>query len=259
MSIFDDKRPRIGVAFFTLALYVSVANAGLFDDEDARKAILDLRQRVDMVRSESEQGNVRAADDAAQVRRSLLELQNQIELLRSEMAKLKGANEQVAHELSDLQRRQKDFALGLDERLRQFEPVKVLVDGREFLVDPSERKDYEAALGIFKTGDFSGAQVALVDFLHRYPKSNYGVVALFWLGNAQYATRDYKEAVINFRAMISKEQDHVRASEAVLSIANCQVELKDVKGAKKTLEELVKAYPRSEAAVAAKERLSRMK
>ena len=52
---------------------------------------------------------------------------------------------------------------------------------------------------------------------------------------------------------------HARAPEAALSIANCQIELKDTRTARKTLEDLVRAYPQSEAAVAAKERLSRLK
>jgi TolA-binding protein len=82
---------------------------------------------------------------------------------------------------------------------------------------------------------------------------------LFWLGNAQYATRDYKEAIMNFRALVAKKPDHLRAPEAVLSVANCQLELKDIKGARKTLTDLIKAYPDSEAANAAKERLVALK
>jgi tol-pal system protein YbgF len=95
--------------------------------------------------------------------------------------------------------------------------------------------------------------------LARYPASGYAVPALFWLGNAQYATRDYREAMANFRALIVKDPEHVRAPEAVLSVANCQLELKDSKGARKTLADLLKAYPKSEAAVAAKERLAALK
>jgi TolA-binding protein len=45
----------------------------------------------------------------------------------------------------------------------------------------------------------------------------------------------------------------------MLSIGNCQIEVKDARAAKKTLETLVKTYPQSEAAVAAKERLVRLK
>ena len=43
------------------------------------------------------------------------------------------------------------------------------------------------------------------------------------------------------------------------TIANRQVELKDTKAARRTLEELVKAHPQSEAAGAARERLSRLR
>jgi len=42
-------------------------------------------------------------------------------------------------------------------------------------------------------------------------------------------------------------------------MANCQVELKDAKSARKTLEDLVKAYPQAEAASVAKERLAKLK
>jgi tol-pal system protein YbgF len=143
--------------------------------------------------------------------------------------------------------------------LRQFEPVKVSVDGREFLAEPAEKRDYESALAVFRKGDFPNAQTFFVDFLRRYSQSGYASSALFWLGNAQYATRDYKEAILNFRNLIAREPDHLRTPEAALSIANCQIELKDTRAAKKTLEDLVQAYPQTEAAVAAKERLLRLK
>ncbi len=245
-----------------LVLFCSAAvsvSAGLFDDEEARRAILDLRQRVDAVRLATEQGASRASEDDASLRRSLLDLQNQIETLRAEMAKLRGLNEQLARDLADMQRQQKDISQGVNERLRQFEPVKVAIDGREFMAEPAEKRDFEAALTIFRKGDFSAAQATFVDFLKRYSKSGYASSALFWLGNAQYATRDYKEAIINFRSLIGREPDHLRAPEAVLSIANCELELKDTRSARKTLEDLIKAYPQSEAAVAAKERLARLK
>jgi TolA-binding protein len=71
--------------------------------------------------------------------------------------------------------------------------------------------------------------------------------------------RNYKDAVTNFRTMVTAEPQHARAPEAFLSMANSQVELKDAKSARKSLEDLVKAYPQSEAASVAKERLARLK
>lgn len=250
---------RRTLTFILLCLGAATVSAGMFEDEEARKAILELRQRVDAVRLLTEQGASRASDDNSALRRSLLELQNQIETLRSETARLRGMNEQLSRDVAELQRRQKDVAQGVDERLRQFEPAKVTLDGREFMADPAEKRDFEAALEVFRKGDFAAAQTLFLAFLKRYPKSGYGSSALFWLGNAQYATRDYKEALINFRGLIAREPEHLRAPEAVLSIANCQIELKDTKGARKTLDDLIKAYPQSEAAVAAKERLTRLK
>jgi TolA-binding protein len=45
----------------------------------------------------------------------------------------------------------------------------------------------------------------------------------------------------------------------MLAISNVQVELKDVRGARKTLEDLIKAHPASETAATARERLSRLR
>lgn len=239
------------------------AQAGLFDDEEARRAILDLRQRIEAGRIDTEKRVAdeakRASDESALLRRSLIELQNQIEALRSEQAKLQGQNEQLARELSESQRRQKDLSQALDDRLRKLEPIKVQLDGREFMAEPFEKRDFDAALATFRKGEFANAQTQFVDFIKRYSQSAYISSALFWLGNAQYATRDYKEAVQNFRSMLTLAPDHARAPEAVLSIANCQIELKDNRAARKTLDDLIKAYPASEAASAAKDRLARLR
>jgi tol-pal system protein YbgF len=238
-------------------------SAGLFDDEEARRAILDLRQKIEVVRVDSEQKIAdearRNAEDAAQLRRTLLELQNQLEANRADTAKLRGQVEQLTRDLADVQRKLKDTTQNVDDRLRKFEPSKVTVDGREFLADPAEKKDFDAALTVFRKGDFVNAQAAFLDFLNRYNASGYRPSALFWIGSAQYAVKDYKNAQINFRTLVQQAADHVRAPEALLALANCQLELKDNKTAKKTLEELVASYPTSEAAGAAKDRLARLK
>ena len=235
--------------------YLPQGHAALFEDDEARRAILELRQRVDVLNQSSQ----RSAEDSAQLRRALIDLQSQIEGLRAEVATLRGQNEQLVREAAELQRRHKDMAQGVDERLRQFEPVKVAVDGQEFLADPAEKRDFEAALARFREGKFAEAQTLFASFLKQYAGSGYLHSVRFWLGNAQYATRDYKEAIQNFRALLAAAPQHARAPEAALSIANCQIELKETRGARKTLEDLVRAYPQSEAAVAAKERLSRLK
>lgn len=242
------------------ALCTSVfAHAGLFDDDEARRAILEIRQKIDankalIDRASDEQ---RRAVDASS--RSLLNLQNQIDALKGELATSRGQNEQLVRDVSELQKRQKDISQGVDERLRQFEPTKISMDGLEFSAAPVEKQDFEAALALFRQGNFSGAQAGFADFLKKYPSTGYAPSVFFWLGNSQYANRSYKEAIASFRSLIARTPQNLRAPEAALSIANCQGELKDAKAARKTLEDLVQAYPESEAASAAKERLAKLR
>ncbi|MDO8284971.1 MAG: tol-pal system protein YbgF [Rhodoferax sp.] len=250
---------RVAVAALVMAACMGSASAGLFDDEEARKAILDLRQKNQVAEQKLAEETRRATEDTAQLRRSLIELQNQLEATRAEVAKLRGQDEQVVRDLAELQRLQKDTAQSLDERLRKFEPSRMTMDGKEFVADPSEKRDYDAAMAIFRKGEFATAQLVFVDFLTRYPKTGFRQSALFWLGNAQYATKDYKDALSSFRALVVSAPDHMRVPEAILAIANCQLELKDNKGARKTLEELVANHPGSEAAQAAKDRLARLR
>ncbi len=253
------RTPLIALGCALACMLTPGANAALFDDDEARKAILELRQRLDTSQQRMTEELRRANEDNVQLRRSLLDLSSQIETLRTELAKMRGQDEQFARELSEVQRRQKDLSQGVDDRLRRFEPSKVSVDGKEFVADPAEKQEFDAALATLRKGEFAPAQAAFTAFLKRYPQSGYTPAALFWLGNAQYALRNYRDAILNFRALVVADPEHVRAPEAVLAIANCQIELKDVKAARKTLEDLVKAYPQSEAASVGKERLTKLK
>ncbi len=260
-------RPAVAAALFAGSLgLVRLAHAGMFDDEEARKAIVDLRNRVTAVEdalkartAEAATANAQWTEQVGALRGSLLDLNNQLEVMRGEIAKLRGHGEQLTRELADLQRRQKDTAQAADERLRKLEPVKVTIDGKEFVVEQDERRAYEEAVGVIRNGDFDKAVALLGAFQRRYLGSSYTDSTRFWLGNALYGKRDYKEAISAFRTFVTGAADHPRAPEALLFLANSQAEMKDAKAARKTLDELQKAYPQSEAAVAAKERLATLK
>lgn len=242
-----------------IGLSQSFAHAALFEDDEARRAILDLRQKLEQLGGTGVAQNKTQSEEIFKLRNALLDLQAQIDALKSDQARLRGANEQLLRELSEQQQKQKDLQLGVDDRLRKFEPVKVNLDGLDIVAEPNEKRDYDAVMAVFRKGDFVTAQSAFTSFLARYPNTGYLPSALFWLGNAAYANKDYTGAVTHFKRMLSLVPKHVRASEALLAISNCQIELKDTKSARKTLEELVKTYPDSEASQAAKERLTKLK
>ena len=123
-------------------------------------------------------------------------------------------------------------------------------------MSPEEKKAFEDAMAIIRTGDFDQAVAALANFQRRYAGSPYTNQARFWLGNALYGKRDYKEAIEAFRVFVTGAPAHPRAPEALLAVANSQAEMKDIKSARKTLEDLMKAYPQSDAAATGRDRLA---
>ncbi|MDQ2780786.1 MAG: tol-pal system protein YbgF [Pseudomonadota bacterium] len=253
------------VLWLSLA-FAGTAHAGLFDDDEARKAIIDLRNRATQLETQGKARNDELAtvntqlvDQVATMRRSLLELNNQIESLRGELAKLRGNDEQVLRDVAEVQRKQQDLSQSIDDRLRKLEPSKVSVDSREFVAGQDERKAYDDALETIRGGDFDQAVNKLQAFQKRYPQSGFMDSSRFWLGNALYGKRDYKEAISVFRGFVTASPDHPRAPEALLALANSQAEMKDAKAARKTIDELLKRYPESEAAKTGKQRLASIK
>ena len=144
MKIDALKLLRLSFIAIFFSAITSAVSAGLFDDEEARRAILDLRQRVETIRLEAEQSSIRSLEEVAVLKRSLLDLQNQIEQLKSDAAKQRGVNEQLFREFSEAQRKQKDIVQAFDARFLQFEPIKVNVDGREFLASSVEKKNFDS-------------------------------------------------------------------------------------------------------------------
>ncbi len=227
------------------------AHAGLFNDDEARRAVLDLRTRIDSLRQESQTKLDSKADKT-----SILDLSSQNEQLRQEIAKLRGQIEVLTNEVANTQQRQKDFYVDLDNRLRKLEPQKITVDGKEASVDQTELRAYEAAMALYKAADYKGASTAFAEFMRSYPQSSYAASVQYLLGTAYYAQRDYRNALTAQQAVVKNYPDSPKAADALLNIASCHTELKDKAAAKKALETLVRQYPASSAAQTAKERLA---
>lgn len=224
--------------------------AALFEDDEARKAILEIRARLNNMQSE-----INAKADKT----NSLDLSNENEQLRQEIARLRGQIEILTNELANAQKRQKDFYVDLDTRLRKLEPQRVTVDGKEVMMEQGEQRAYDAALAYFKTGDYKNAGAAFYDFTRRYPQSGLAPSAQYWLGNTYYAQRDYKNAISAQQVVVKTYPDNPKAPDALLNISSCYMELKDKASAKKTLETLIAQYPESPAAQTAKERLAALK
>jgi tol-pal system protein YbgF len=239
----------------------SHAMAGLFADDDARKQIRQLEARIVKL----EQAQASSDADREQSVRSMLDLQMQLDAVNAELRKQRGHDEELTHELQDAEKRQKDFYIDLDTRLRRIEagnPATATAPaaGTNAPAGPlGENHDFDAAYAFYKAENYQNAVAAFSDFLKNYPQSVHEANVRYWMGNSYFLLQDYKNCVASYEALVSKFPDHPRIAEAMLNIAECQFALKNNKAAKKTLRQIIAQFPGSDASDRAKKRLATIK
>ncbi|MFT3760777.1 tol-pal system protein YbgF [Thauera sp.] len=220
------------------------AQAGLFDDAEARRQITDMRQDLE--------GRLETTS------RGQLELANQNEQLRAEVARLRGQIELLVNEVDTLKQRQRDFYVDLDTRLRQIETSGATATGAAANADPAaESADYEAALNLLKEGKHREALTAFDAFVAKYPAGNFSAGAHFWAGNAALQAKDINAATRHFNTVLTKWPNENVAPDALLGLANSQQSIGDAATSRRTLQTLVERYPQSNAAQVAKQRLGK--
>jgi tol-pal system protein YbgF len=236
------------------------AHAGLFDDDVARKQVNDLQKTTSQ---------------------TLIDQTRQIDQLNQQVAELRGQVEVLNNQITDLDKRQKDLYLDLDNRLQGIEAgrgksvakpaapavsdatktadknIDAKADSKPADDPAAALKAYEAALGLFKAGKYKEAAAAFDKFTKTYPENEQAPAAQFWLGNSYYAVGDCKQVISSQQKLLAKWPKNGRAPDAMANIANCQAELGQKAESQKTLKDLVAKYPDSKAAGAAKQQLKK--
>jgi tol-pal system protein YbgF len=239
---FKSPKQTLSRAFCLSAALICLSSSNtawaLFSDDEARKAILDLRKSLATTQ---------------------LELQGQIEKLKVENAQLRGKIEYLEKQYEDINASQKTYYQDLDTRLGNFEPRTETVEGVSGTVQPGEKKAYEDALNAFQAGNLKKADQDFSKFARKYSASPYLPLALYWGGNSKYANKDYAGAITQLQLLIKKYPNHPRIPAAMLTLANAQLESGQKTAAKKIFNEIIAKYPDTDAAKDAAQLLSATK
>ncbi len=247
------------------------AHAGLFDDDEARRRI-ELLQKDLAQQGKDNEARIQRLEEAI---RSIgvVELVRQLEGVNAEIARLRGQLEVLANENQQIQKRQRDFYLDLDSRLKRLEggapagasgtsaPVESStasapprVAGRDD--QAREVKAYDAASNLFRRNDFASAIDAFRAFVKDYPSSPLAANAGYWIGISYANMRDYRNALAAQEELIAKYPQSPKAPDALLAIAAIQAEQGDTGSARNTLEDIIARFPGTEAAGKARTRLT---
>lgn len=263
--MFPRLLPALMAGLF-VGLAAGQAHAGLFDDEEARMRINEMRNEFN--------GRVSKLESGA---RAQLELADQIELLKTEIARLRGENEVLSNDLANAIKRQKDFYVDLDNRLRKLEPhadaaaaapqpataapaaaPAAAVAPPVTAADPAaESRDYEAALTQLRGGKYKEAATGFIGFIRRHPGSSFQPSAHFWAASSLYQLKDNAAAAEYYAKVANQWPDDNRAPDALLGLASAQQAQGDAKAATRSLERLAAKYPSSSAAQIARQRLKK--
>lgn len=242
---------RLRLVLLIAALGASQARAGVFDDDEARRQIADLKIKTE------------ARFD--QLAKSQLELANQNARQAEEIAHLRGLLETLGYKQEVGDKRTQDFYLDLDSRLRKFETAPAASAAPETAGPAAavkgdaakEGQEYEAALNQFKAAKYKEAAGSFAAFVQKYPDSALAPNAQYWLGNAWYAQHDCRRSIEAQSIVTTKYADSPKAADAWLAIATCQQELGNPTGVKRSLETVIAKYPNTPAADSAQQRLKK--
>ncbi len=221
MSVFNlFRRPRLALITGAVLLGTALPTYA-FSDDEARRAILELRQQVRQMNEQDQHTRLMFAD--------------QLEMMRQEIAQLRGKVETLSWQNSQNQ--------------------QVAEQTQSLISDPQEQAAYEAAMDLYRNGQYQDAASGFGTFIEAYPTSSQIDDVRFFEGSSLYATKRFSAAIQKLQALINASPTSPRAPDALMVIASSQVEMNDLASAKKTLEQIVKDYPESPAAETANNRL----
>jgi len=210
----------------------------------------------------------------------LMEQSRQLDQLKQEIASLREQLEQQTYEFDLIKQRQRSLYQDMDRRINDLEggagtggghaaaPAPVApptASGNTGMTsvasganDSDGKQQYTAAFNLLKEGSYKSSIDAFEAFLRDYPQSRYADNAQYWLGEANYVSREYKTALQEFQSLIARYPDSTKIAGARLKIGFTYFELKNWSAARDELQQVIKLYPASTVAAKAQERLDRM-
>jgi tol-pal system protein YbgF len=117
---------------------------------------------------------------------------------------------------------------------------------------------YKAAYEDLRGGRHDLAAQQFRDLIRKFPRHDLADNAQYWLGECFYDRKRYAEAAGEFRAAVAQYPLGNKAPDALLKLGYCLLAIGDRQKGRDALRQVPEAYPRTEAARLASERLAEL-
>ncbi|MBA3582723.1 MAG: tol-pal system protein YbgF [Gammaproteobacteria bacterium] len=226
----------------------------------------------------------------------LTDLQQQIESVRADLQALRGELEVQRNDIEGIKKRQKDLYLDIDRRLNDLQlgggqtsappttdavtpatpitPVTPITPGMPISstggvppvpiegsvsVDPAQEKaDYQSAFNLLRNGRYDQAIAGFQAFLKKYPNGKLIDNAQYWLGEANYVSKNFNQAIKEFTTVIEKYPQSSKIADTRLKLGYTYYEMQQWDNARQYLNMVVQQHAASSVAPLAEKRLLRM-
>jgi tol-pal system protein YbgF len=107
---------------------------------------------------------------------------------------------------------------------------------------------YRRSLEALRGGRHVEAVAGFRDFLKQHPQHDFADNAQYWLAECYYDQKDYPMAMREFRRVVEKYPQGNKVPDALLKVGFAHLALGSTDVGRQTLEQVVRSYPRHEAA-----------
>jgi len=239
----------------------------------------ELSQRTDARLSSALEQLKKLSEDMSRLGRMIensakMGMNQQIDDIAEAVSLLRGEIEVQGNDINGIKKRQRELYLDLDRRLRDIESGATATSESGSATTPSsaasvaqtpsatqreEKAAYQAAFDKLKEGRYKDAISELRKFLAQHPSSSLAGNAQYWLGEAQYVTRDFELGIVEFEKVFNKYPNSKKVPDAMLRLGYTYYELEQFSQAKTILQYLRTIFPDSNAAQLAGKRLDRIR
>lgn len=235
------------LALLPALLLTGVCHAGLFTDDEAHKKISDMQQQ-----NAQQQGKLetRFAGLESTQRAQGMEMLSQMEALKAELGKLRGQLEVQAHDIENLQKRQRDLYVDVDTRLRQLESAAAAAAAPPPVEESPPKSGKESKPGkdkksSAKSSAAPAAAPAPVPVQKTAEADPAEEAKTYDAAFNQFRSGNYQGALTAFQAFSQAYPKSPLAPSAQYWIGNSHFNLKDFKSAISSQQELISLYPKS--------------